>query len=582
MHAPPRSVALPLALALAWLLVAGPAVAQDDRWPQRVGRIAELDGRSWTWDADEREWVSAWRNRPLSEGDRLAVGDGARALLQIGRSVVHLGSGSELELLVLDDARTVLQLHRGALAWRLHSAGEARQVELLTVEGSLRPLEAGQYRADRGADGPTWAGVWQGRLEFVGGGNLLHLDAGERVELRAVGGGVRTRVAAMPADTFGAWVRADADRGLAESWRHVPPQVPGADELDRYGRWDRHPDHGAVWVPYALPPGWVPFADGRWVWLRPWGWTWVDAMPWGFAPFHYGRWLRWDGQWIWWPGPRDARPVFLPALVAWVGGSGVSVGITIGAGMRPPPPPAWVLLPPHQPYVPVYRPPPRHPRPPLPWVPPEPPRDVRPPRHVHPVPPPYARRDAGTLPAAAHRQREAPAQAASPQVRRRDLGDDVRRTEPRRHVPADAGADRDRDRRGEGRGDGRVDGRVDGRGDGRGDGRREAFHPLPPRAEPPRPEPPRPEPSRAEPSRAEPRRGGPPAAESRTEPPRFASSTPAAPPAIEGGPPLRPAQPAEGRSDRRPLRADDEPAPPGSSGRPARPADARGERVQER
>ena len=45
---------------------------------------------------------------------------------------------------------------------------------------------------------------------------------------------------------------------------------------------------------------------------------------WGFAPFHYGRWVHWRGNWCWTPGRHAARPVFSPGLVAWIGGPSVS------------------------------------------------------------------------------------------------------------------------------------------------------------------------------------------------------------------------------------------------------------------
>ena len=60
--------------------------------------------------------------------------------------------------------------------------------------------------------------------------------------------------------------------------------------------------------------------------MRPWGWTWVDYAPWGFAPFHYGRWVYIGGSWCWAPGHRVARPVYSPAMVAWIGGTGYGKG----------------------------------------------------------------------------------------------------------------------------------------------------------------------------------------------------------------------------------------------------------------
>jgi hypothetical protein len=85
--------------------------------------------------------------------------------------------------------------------------------------------------------------------------------------------------------------------------------------------------------------------------VRPWGWTWVDDASWGFAPFHYGRWVSFRGRWCWAPGTYVRRPVYAPAMVAWVGGPHVSVSVHIGGGQ----PVGWVPLAPREVYYPAYR-----------------------------------------------------------------------------------------------------------------------------------------------------------------------------------------------------------------------------------
>ena len=97
--------------------------------------------------------------------------------------------------------------------------------------------------------------------------------------------------------------------------------MTGYEDLDRNGSWRTLPEYGAVWIPTRVAPGWAPYRDGRWVWVAPWGWTWVDNAPWGFAPFHYGRWVWVDNYWAWAPGRIVRRPVYAPALVAFIGGS---------------------------------------------------------------------------------------------------------------------------------------------------------------------------------------------------------------------------------------------------------------------
>ena len=112
------------------------------------------------------------------------------------------------------------------------------------------------------------------------------------------------------------------------------------------------PDYGEIWVPRGVAVGWAPYRYGHWVWIAPWGWTWVEAEPWGFAPFHYGRWVFVNDYWGWVPGPVVVRPVYAPALVAFVGGGGASFSVSFGGGFEGV---AWFPLGPRDVWVPGYR-----------------------------------------------------------------------------------------------------------------------------------------------------------------------------------------------------------------------------------
>jgi hypothetical protein len=74
----------------------------------------------------------------------------------------------------------------------------------------------------------------------------------------------------------------------------------------------------------------------------------VEDEPWGFAPFHYGRWAFVSNGWFWVPGPVVVRPVWAPALVAFVGG-GPGFHFSAGVGV------GWFPLAPGEVYVPGYR-----------------------------------------------------------------------------------------------------------------------------------------------------------------------------------------------------------------------------------
>ncbi len=101
----------------------------------------------------------------------------------------------------------------------------------------------------------------------------------------------------------------------------------GAEELDQHGTWRNAENYGPVWVPSGVPAGWQPYSTGRWIWDPRFGWTWLDDAPWGWAPYHHGRWIFFGSYWGWAPGPVMVRPVYAPALVVFLGGASVSVGV---------------------------------------------------------------------------------------------------------------------------------------------------------------------------------------------------------------------------------------------------------------
>ena len=245
-------------------------------------------------------------------------------------------------------------MHSGSVALRVRSREVATEIELVTAEARLLPQRAGLYRVDRDDD-TTLAGSWRGELR-VGDAEGLPVGAGQRVELvrdgRSSTGALRRTWSAMPRDGFAEWVNGEDQREERfAATRFVSPEMTGAEELDRHGRWEQHPEFGALWVPTTVVAEWAPYRYGRWAWVSPWGWTWVDDAPWGFAPFHYGRWVSWQGRWGWVPGAYVQRPVYAPALVAWVG-SGGGFGVTVRIGG---PTVGWVPLAPREVYRPQYR-----------------------------------------------------------------------------------------------------------------------------------------------------------------------------------------------------------------------------------
>ncbi len=329
-------------LVLAWTFCLPGAVGAEP--PARVGRLVEAPPGVWLLDRDSDRWLGMpeqlLANWPLTTGDRLRTDPGARAELRIGSVTLRLDGAAELTLQQLDDQRIVFWLQRGSAAMRLADGSRADEVELQTSEGRWLPLRTGHYRFDRQSDA-TQASVWRGELRFEGRDSSLTIAEGRRADIWLAAPGAVTHYAwaTIDRDGFADWVAADERRDEPVAARYVSPEMTGWQDLDRYGEWFDDAERGAVWLPRDVPPGWAPYREGRWAWVAPWGWTWVDAAPWGFAPFHYGAWLQWRGRWAWSPGPRHQRPVFTPVPRGW------AVAPPTGAPHRHRPPPPVTLLP---------------------------------------------------------------------------------------------------------------------------------------------------------------------------------------------------------------------------------------------
>lgn len=329
-------------------LVAVSSVAMADP-PARVGRVTVTEGKV-TMLVNGEEESGNLMNWPVTTENHLTTAPGARAEFRIGSAAVRLDGDSDIEVEQLDDERLRLRLNYGTASVRLRDPAMLNEFEFTTPQARITLTEPGAFRVDtERAPDTTVVNVFAGNVRVEGGGNMLAARSGKRVEVR--GDDIFTALAVR--DRFDDWVttRDRREEGLVAS-RYVPSDMTGYEDLDHYGNWVEDREYGNVWFPRAVPSGWAPYRDGRWAWISPWGWTWIDNSPWGYAPFHYGRWVVVSGRWCWTPGRFVGRPVWSPALVGWVGGNNWSV--SFGSG-RTGPAVGWYPLTPRDRYVPGYR-----------------------------------------------------------------------------------------------------------------------------------------------------------------------------------------------------------------------------------
>lgn len=310
--------------------------------PSRVARLSYLEGPASVQPAGVERWWPAEVNRPLVVGDGLWTDRGARAEIDFGFAVLRMDSRTSLDFLALDDSGVQAGMTQGVITIHVRRLAEGDSFEIDTPNVSITPSIAGDYRVEVYPEtNSTEVIARSGRAEVTGPKRAFEVTAGQCAHVKPSRRGTHRITAAEPPDAFDQFARfRDLREGQSESAKHVSPGVVGYYDLDEFGIWLTHPAWGAYWTPRRVPAGWVPYRFGHWTWIEPWGWNWIDDAPWGFAPSHYGRWTRVDGAWSWIPGPSDKRPVYAPALVAFVGS---------GAGM------AWFPLAPGEVYVPAYR-----------------------------------------------------------------------------------------------------------------------------------------------------------------------------------------------------------------------------------
>ncbi|HEV2245858.1 MAG TPA: DUF6600 domain-containing protein [Terriglobia bacterium] len=318
--------------------------------PARVGRLNFSQGSVSFRPAGEDDWVTAVPNRPMVTGDDLWADEDSRAEVHVGSAALRLGSRTGITFLELDDHTTQIRLAQGSLILRVRHVDDDDSYEVDTPNLAFSLLQPGEYRVDVSEDGSqTITTVWHGRGRVTGGGFTYNVIANQAATFNGNQDHLDYDLGQVPnSDDFDSWAFDRDDReDHADSANYVSREMTGYEDLDANGDWSYVAGYGECWRPRAVAVGWAPYRFGHWVYVGPWGWTWVEDEPWGFAPFHYGRWAFVNSGWFWVPGPVVVRPVWAPALVAFVGG-GPGFHFSAGVGV------GWFPLAPGEVYVPGY------------------------------------------------------------------------------------------------------------------------------------------------------------------------------------------------------------------------------------
>ncbi len=317
--------------------------------PGRVGQVSLVSGNVDLRVSSGSARADAELNQPIFAGEELRTDPRARGEVRIGANTIDLSNGSEIEIASLHDGITQILLLRGRIGLHLRQVGENETVEIDIRQGAVRLLVPGTYDIEAGdGEGPLRVAVFDGTAQFAGPGGDRRIEGGQVAVLTGSEATDAASIGPATADDFVAWCRdRDYDETRLAAPYYVSRYMTGYAELDSAGRWKINAQYGPVWFP-TQPEDWAPYRFGHWSWIAPWGWTWLDDQPWGFAPSHYGRWALIDDHWAWVPGNYAERPLYAPAVVAFLGTPGVGLSSEEGATV------AWFPLAPGEAYWPSY------------------------------------------------------------------------------------------------------------------------------------------------------------------------------------------------------------------------------------
>jgi hypothetical protein len=338
---------------------AAPATGGDP--PARVGWLSNLSGSVSFHSASQDQWVTATQNYPVASGDAVWTQPQAAASVMVDSTRIALGGGTELTAQEIDQTTITASLSQGEVFLDIAALQQGQSVVIETPRGTAQITANGEYEIYAGdSSTPTYVTTVTGSIQFTGLGVNNPQTVGAQQTLVVQGTNpVQAQLQAMQQDQFLTSMLQQISPPTPPSATQAPPacaQMTGAATLSQYGSWQAQPSVGTVWFP-QVAPSWVPYRDGQWAYVQPWGWTWVDSAPWGFAPFHYGRWAQFGGRWGWVPQPAgypaygpSYQPVYAPALVTFLGAAvGAFAGAAFASGAI-----GWAPLGIHDPYYPPY------------------------------------------------------------------------------------------------------------------------------------------------------------------------------------------------------------------------------------
>src|SRR6516225_8073009 len=157
-------------LAILTVFSAATSLAQQAP-PARVGRVSFVSGNLAFHTAGQTEWSAAAVNYPVATGASLWTDDEARAEIRIAADTIDVASGTELDIVELDERVTRLSVPQGRIILHLRRLDQGQSFQIDIPRGAVELQQPGYYDIDAGIqDKPARVAVFEGSAQFGGNG----------------------------------------------------------------------------------------------------------------------------------------------------------------------------------------------------------------------------------------------------------------------------------------------------------------------------------------------------------------------------------------------------------------------------
>ncbi|HEY1816056.1 MAG TPA: FecR domain-containing protein [Kofleriaceae bacterium] len=158
--------------------------------------LVEVEGRVEKRAGDR--WVALADHDPLTAQDTIRTGDGARARIQTGDTIVELGSRSEITVGEISATLSHYLLNTGRVSAKLGAAGRTIRIETRSV-GAIAEAASGRFDV-LDAAGRVAVAAEDGRVQVRAHGTAVDVRAGELTTVTA--GAAPTAPAEVPPSLF--------------------------------------------------------------------------------------------------------------------------------------------------------------------------------------------------------------------------------------------------------------------------------------------------------------------------------------------------------------------------------------------